>query len=198
MVSSAREAEDRADTVLENRAMPRSRSSRTRVTIHRLLPTGGPLAGYIRSGYAERPGFTTTPAMVGGVAGLLVCGHFTTKETKWTANLAGLAGLASLTLGNSTAAAVLLLPVGGAVYAATYGMGHLMLDYETVDPGFGLRFAARKLNGELRSVTRHTLSARVQIDRRSLPAGGDVRAFGLADLGTVPSRVIGRAVPGRP
>jgi uncharacterized protein (TIGR04141 family) len=174
--------------------MRRSRSSRSRVTTYRLITSGGPLTGYIRPGYTERPGFTATQVMVGGVAGLLVCGHFTTEEARWAADLARLAGLAGLPLGNRAAAAVLLLPVGETVYAATYGMGHLMLDYETVDPGFGLRFAARKLNGELRSVTRHALSVRVRIDRRSLPAGGDVRAFGLADLGTVPSRVIGRAV----
>jgi uncharacterized protein (TIGR04141 family) len=174
--------------------MPRSRSSRSRVTIHRLANAGGPLAGYIRPGYTDRSGFTATQVMVGGTAGLLVSGHFATDETKWAADLAGLAGLARLPLGNVSAAAVLLLPVGEVVYAATYGMGHLLIDYELVDPGFGLRFAARKLNGELRSVTRHALSARVQIDSRSLPAGGDVRAFGLAELGTVASRVIGRAV----
>src|SRR6266699_3477333 len=114
--------------------MPRSRSLRSRVTTYRLITSGGPLAGYIRPGYTERPGFTATEVMVGGVAGLLVCGHFTTEEAKWAADLAGLAGLAGLPLGNRAAAAVLLLPVGEAVYAATYGMGHLMLDYETADP----------------------------------------------------------------
>jgi uncharacterized protein (TIGR04141 family) len=103
--------------------------------------------------------------------------------------------MGSLELGNQTAAAVLLLPVGDAIYVVSYGMGHFLLAYENVDPGFGLRYAARKLNpGELRSVTRHTLDKRAQIDRRSLPAGGDVRAFDLTDLGSVPSKVIGRAV----
>ena len=49
------------------------------------------------------------------------------------------------------------------IYAVSYGMGHLLLTYEAVDPGFGLRYAARKLNpDELRSVTRHTLDKRAR------------------------------------
>ena len=80
------------------------------------------------------------------------------------------------------------------VYAVSYGLGYFLLAYENVDPGFGLRYAAGSYPGELRSVTRHTLDKRAQIDRRSFPAGGDVRSFDLTDLGSVPSKVIGRAV----
>jgi uncharacterized protein (TIGR04141 family) len=175
--------------------MSRPRSARSRVTIYRLIPSGSPIAGYVRSKYADRPGFTAVPAEVAGIAGWLVHGHIATSQAKWAPDLASLTGLDSLQLGNQTAAAVLLLPVGDALYAVTYGMGHFLLAYENVDPGFGLRYAARKLNpGELRSVTRHTLDKRAQIDRRSLPAGGDVRSFDLTDLGSVPSKVIGRAV----
>ena len=175
--------------------MSRPRSTRSRVTIYRLIPSGGPLAGHVRSKYADRPEFASGPAAVAGIAGWLVHGHIATSQAKWAPDLASLVGLDSLELGNQTAAAVLLLPVGDAIYAVSYGMGHFLLAYENVDPGFGLRYAARKLNpGELRSVTRHTLDKRAQIDRRSLPAGGDVRAFDLTDLGSVPSKVIGRAV----
>jgi uncharacterized protein (TIGR04141 family) len=109
--------------------------------------------------------------------------------------LAELTGVDTSGLGNQTAAALLLLPINDVIYAVSHGMGHLLLTYEAVDPGFGLRYAARKLNpDELRSVTRHSLDKRAQIDRRSLPSGGDVRAFDLADLGNVPSKVIGRAL----
>jgi len=174
--------------------MPRQRSPRSRDTIYRLIPAG-PIAGHIRSKYADRDEFTAGPAEVAGVTGWLVHGHVATSQAKWAAGLADLAGLDDLRLGNQTAAAVLLLPIGDVIYAVSFGMGHFLLAYENVDPGFGLRYAARKLNpGELRSVTRHTLDKRAQIDRRSLPSGGDVRAFDLADLGSVPSKVIGRAV----
>ena len=46
---------------------------------------------------------------------------------------------------------------------------------------------------DLRSVTRHTIDRRALINRRSIPTGGDVRAFGLAELGTVVIKVVGRA-----
>lgn len=174
--------------------MSRPRSPRSRVTIYRLIPSG-PIAGHIRSKYADRTEFTAGPAEVARITGWLVRGHISTSQAKWASDLASIAGLTSLQLGNQTAAAVLLLPISEVIYAVSYGMGHFLVSYETVDPGFGLRYAARKLNpDELRSVTRHTLDKRAQIDRRSLPSGGDVRAFDLADLGSVPSKVIGRAI----
>ena len=99
-----------------------------------------------------------------------------------------------LSLGNNTAAAVLLLAIDEHVYALCYGMGFHLLNYEYVEPGFGLRYLARVADGgSLRSVTRHTIDRTATIDRRSIPSGGDARAFGLADLGVVVSKVVGRS-----
>lgn len=97
--------------------------------------------------------------------------------------------------GPGRAAAVLLLQVDDHIYALCHGMGHHLLDYGTVEPGFGLQYLARVADvDDLRSVTRHTIDRRALIDRRSIPSGGDVRAFGLAELGTVVSKVVGRGV----
>src|SRR6266568_2475452 len=174
--------------------MPRRKSSKSRVTVYRVIPSG-PISSHIQAKYTDCAEFTTTAVDVGGTAGLLTYGHISSSQARWASELAELAGVDTSGLGNQTAAGLLLLPISDVIYAVCYGMGHLLLTYEAVDPGFGLRYAARKLNpDELRSVTRHTLDKRAQIDRRSLPSGGDVRAFDLADLGNVPSKVIGRAL----
>jgi uncharacterized protein (TIGR04141 family) len=174
--------------------MPRRKSSKSRVTVYRVIPSG-PIGSHVQAKYTDRAEFTTAPVDIGGIAGLLVYGHISSSQTRWAGELAELTGMDTSGLGNQTAAGLLLLPISDVIYAVSYGMGHLLLTHEAVDPGFGLRYAARKLNpDELRSVTRHTLDKRAQIDRRSLPSGGDVRAFDLADLGNVPSKVIGRAL----
>jgi uncharacterized protein (TIGR04141 family) len=174
--------------------MPQNRSSKSRVTVYRIIPSGA-IASHIRTKYTSREEFVTTSVQIADVMGWLAYGQISTSQAKWASDLAELAEVDTADLGNQTAAALLLLPIDDVIYAVSYGMGHLLITYETIDPGFGLRYAARKLNpGELRSVTRHTLDRRAQVDRRSLPSGGDVRAFDLADLGNVPSKVIGRAI----
>lgn len=151
--------------------MPRHKSSKSRVTVYRIIPSG-PVGRHVQAKYADRAEFTTTEVDIGGIAGLLVYGHVSSSQARWASELAGLTGVNTSALGNQTAAGLLLLPIGEAIYAVCYGMGHLLLTYEAVDPGFGLRYAARTLNpDELRSVTRHTLDKRAQIDRRSLPSG---------------------------
>jgi uncharacterized protein (TIGR04141 family) len=169
----------------------RAQSESTRTTVYRMSGTGSTDA-CIKAKYLDG-GFASQPVDVAGISARLVTGSMENPSVRWLHDLSTLTST-EITLGNSTAAAVLLLPLRDAVYAITYGMGHHLLRYERVEPAFGLRVAARVLNPEdLRTVTRHTLDKRARIDRSSIPSGGDVRAFGLGDLGSVASRVIGRA-----
>jgi uncharacterized protein (TIGR04141 family) len=171
--------------------MSRKQSARARVTVYRLGRTGR-LTSRIREKYLDRPDFTTQSVTVAGARGLLVTGQIRAETVRWAADLARYTSQ-DLAPHNDTAAATLLLKVDGHIYALCYGMGHHLLDYDTVEPGFGLQYLARIADvDDLRSVTRHTIDRRALIDRRSIPSGGDVRAFGLAELGTVVSKVVGR------
>ncbi len=173
--------------------MPRPPSAKARVTVYRLAGTGR-LTARIRDKYLDRPDFTAGSVTVAGARGLLITGQIRADKVKWATDLARYTGQ-DLDPHNDTAAAVLLLQVDDHIYALCYGMGHHLLDYGTVEPGFGLQYLARVADvDDLRSVTRHTIDRRALIDRRSIPSGGDVRAFGLAELGTVVSKVVGRRV----
>ncbi len=173
--------------------MPRPPSTRARVTVYRLTGTGR-LTSHIRDKYLDRLDFTADNVTVAGTRGLLITGQIRADKVKWATDLSRYTGQ-DLDPHNDTAAAVLLLKVDGHVYALCYGMGHHLLDYGTVEPGFGLQYLARVADvDDLRSVTRHTIDRRALIDRRSIPTGGDVRAFGLAELGTVVSKVVGRGI----
>jgi uncharacterized protein (TIGR04141 family) len=98
------------------------------------------------------------PVQVGGQSALLVQGSIDTPEAKWSQTLSTYTGQ-SVSLGNSTAAALLLVPRANRVLALSYGMGWLLLDQSQVEQGFGLRYAVRALDaGQVRQVTRHLLS----------------------------------------
>lgn len=173
--------------------MSRTPASRARVTVYRLTGTA-PLDALIRDKYLDRPEFVARRVTVAGTTGLLVSGQIRAETVRWADSLAGYTGL-DIEAHNDTAAAALLLNVEGHVYALCYGMGHHLLNYGLVEPGFGLQYLARVADvDDLRSVTRHTIDHRALIDRRSIPTGGDVRAFGLAELGTVVSKVVGRGI----
>lgn len=173
--------------------MSRTPATRARATVYRLAKSGG-LNALIRAKYLDRPEFVAQPVTVADATGLLAVGQIRAEKVRWAGDVAGYTGL-DIDACNDTAAAVLLLPVDDHVYALCYGMGHHLLDYGVVEPGFGLQYLARVADvDDLRSVTRHTIDRRALIDRRSIPSGGDVRAFGLAELGTVVSKVIGRGI----
>src|ERR1700722_18953589 len=116
--------------------MPRPKSSKSRVTVYRVIPSG-PIECHVQAKYTDRADFTTTAVEVDGITGLLTYGHITSSQARWASELAGLTGVDASALGSQTAAALLLLPINDVVYAISYGMGHLLLTYEAVDPGFG-------------------------------------------------------------
>lgn len=169
----------------------RAKRSSARATVYRLTGVGK-LTARVRDKYVEHDTFTSHEMTIGGARALLATCQIRSDHVRWAEGLAGYTGR-ELDLHNDNAAAVLLISLDDHVYALCYGMGHHMLDYTTVDPGFGLQYVARVAQpDDLRSVTRHRIDQRAHIDRRSIPSGGDVRAFDIAELGTVVSKAVGR------
>ena len=98
-------------------------------------------------------------------------------------------------LGNTTAAAVLLIRKGEEdAWGLTYGMGFQLLDQAKVDGGFGQRIAIRVADPhELNSITRTTLDQRSRTDRFSIPSGDHLRGFGVGDFGELVTRLVAKA-----
>jgi uncharacterized protein (TIGR04141 family) len=171
--------------------MARKRSARAKTTVYRLDPADD-LHTLIRDKYLDGDGFDAHEVTVSGLPGLLVSGEIDNPQARWATDLGELVDT-PLSLGNRTAAAVLLLSLPDTTYALTYGMGHFLLNQEHVEPSFGLHYAARTLrHDELRSVTRQAVGQRAQTDQTSIPGGGDAQAFALAELNVVASRIVGR------
>jgi uncharacterized protein (TIGR04141 family) len=133
------------------------------------------------------------PVQVAGQSALLVQGSIDNPEAKWSQTLSAYTGQ-PVSLGNRTAAALLLMPRANRVLALSYGMGWILLDQSQVEQGFGLRYAVRALDaGQVRQVTRHLLEQRAQIDRNSVPSGQRVEDFAIEEYGEVISRLVGRS-----
>jgi hypothetical protein len=67
------------------------------------------------------------PVTIGGLDGLLVSRNMSKQsETDWSPLIRGLTG-ENFTAKNEVAAAVLVIPSSGGIFALCYGMGHLLL-----------------------------------------------------------------------
>jgi uncharacterized protein (TIGR04141 family) len=149
------------------------------------------LADCITAKYRSSEQFVLKPVSVSNVEGLLVTGTIQREETDWSPVLSNYTG-ETVSLGNRNAVAVLLLPLGGRVFALAYGLGFLVLDQSLVDQGFGLRFAVRKLNPErVKTVTRYILEQGARVDRNSVPSGQRVEDFAIEEYGEIINRLAG-------
>jgi len=172
--------------------MAREPSTTRRTTLWALRSTS-PVENCIQEKYRAGDEFELAPVQIGGKAALLVHGSIKTPEAKWSETLSAYTNQ-QLSLGNSTAAALLLIPRASRVLALSYGMGWILLDQGLIEQGFGLRYAVRALDAEqVRQVTRHLLEHRAQIDRNSVPSGQRVEDFAIEEYGEVISRLVGRA-----
>jgi uncharacterized protein (TIGR04141 family) len=173
--------------------MARAPSPAARTSLYRL---GGvpDLRGAVQVKYLDRDEFTVTKATVAGRDALLVMGAMTTPTVSWAATLHELTSQ-RVALGNTTAAAVLLIRIGEQdAWALTYGMGFQLLDQAKVDGGFGQRIAIRVADPhELNSLTRTTLDQRSRTDRFSIPSGDHLRGFGVGDFGELVTRLVAKA-----
>ncbi|WSS05512.1 TIGR04141 family sporadically distributed protein [Microbispora sp. NBC_01189] len=166
-----------------------------KTTLYRLHETGGSpdeLRNVLAHRYLEKDGFTAVPVTVGGIPGLLVHGTISRGVADWCAVVEKLTG-ADVQEENSTSAAVLLIEVGGVVYALSYGMGFLLVDPRFIDPGFGLSFAVRAVNPEqVRQVTHIAMVAQPRYERSSVPGGQNIRFYGVEEYGEIVGKITGQ------
>ncbi len=166
-----------------------------KTTLYRLHETGdglGQLRDVLAHRYLEKDGFAELPVTVGGVTGLLVHGTISRGVADWCAVVEKLTG-AAVQEKNSTSAAVLLIEVGGVVYALSYGMGFLLVDPKFIDPGFGLNFAVRAVDPEqVRQVTHTAMVAQPRYERSSVPGGQNIRFYGIEEYGEIVGKVTGQ------
>ncbi len=87
--------------------MPRKESTSVRTTLYRVRGITD-LADAVRSKYLAPGDFTATPGTVEGSESLLVTGAMHRAQTTWAGRLSTLSG-ANISLGNTTAAAVLII-----------------------------------------------------------------------------------------
>lgn len=164
-----------------------------RTTVYRLVGVES-LALCLRAKYHNTDQFRLHDTSVGGRTALMLVGTMVRDRTSWAPRLEAISRV-RIDVGNAIAAAALLIEGGqDRAWALTYGMGFQLLEQEYIDPGFGQRIALRTADPEsLRSLTRTTLDHRARTDRSSIPAGEQLRGFGVGDFGEVVSRVVSSA-----
>ncbi|OPG14247.1 hypothetical protein B1L11_03755 [Microbispora sp. GKU 823] len=143
--------------------------------------------------YQEKHSFTLEEVRVGPSHGLLYTGVIGGgRPPEWVDAVYQLTGRRP-SVENRTAAAALLIPIDGRVFAITHGMGHLLLDPSHVTPGFGFSFALRTLQPDaIRQVTHSMMDARGRTDRNSAAQDQHIRAFAIEEYGEVVSRLAGK------
>lgn len=173
------------------------KSSTTRKTsLYRLRTTGAgsteDLATMVAPHYLERDGFHAAPVEHGPLQGLLISGTIAPGTADWCATLAALSGL-TVREENRTSLGLLLVRTDRAVYALSYGMGHLMIDPARIDPGFGIEFAVRCLDKDrITKVRRQIMDARGRTDENSATSGEHIRGFGIEEFGEIVSQISGQ------
>ncbi|MGC7098935.1 TIGR04141 family sporadically distributed protein [Amycolatopsis lurida] len=134
-----------------------------------------------------------TEVDLSGTRARLVAGRFRTEVPQWLPHASALTG-AELALSAELPFAVLLVPRPPWTYAVTWGAGHLVLNDEHIEQGFGLLFGIRRLDPlELGLVASAALDASARATQTSIPGGGDLSAFRLEPYGDLVNRLAGPA-----
>ncbi|TCO53651.1 TIGR04141 family sporadically distributed protein [Actinocrispum wychmicini] len=127
------------------------------------------------------------------VACRLVSGSLRSDRPKWAEHVTSLTGEPA-DLPGVHPFAVLLVPLDSWTYALTWGAGHLLLEDELVEQGFGLLFGIRRLNEErLGLVASAALDATARTTQTSYPGGSDLSGFRLEPYGELVTRMAGSA-----
>jgi uncharacterized protein (TIGR04141 family) len=169
----------------------------TRMTpIHRLSFEGSiedvDLRSFIQPYYLENDRFTVEQVDHGDLQGLVITGSTAPVVAPWCDPLTTLVGrLVAETRQN--ALGLLLVRTGEAVYAATFGLGRVMLAPGVIDLGFGIEFAVRCLDHDrVTKVRRHLMDARGRTDENSATSGDHIRGFGIEQFGEIVSQISGK------
>lgn len=150
------------------------------------------LRAFVQPRYLEREGFSARKVDQGGLVGLLVSGTIAPGPADWCDVLSTLSGH-TVEEENRTSCGLLLIRTEKAVYALTYGMGHLLINQARIDPGFGIEFAIRCLNeSRITRVRRQLMDARGRSDENSATSGEHIRSFGIEQFGEIVSQISGQ------
>jgi uncharacterized protein (TIGR04141 family) len=134
-----------------------------------------------------------TEVELAGTRARLVAGRFRTEVPLWVAHASSLTGT-ELALSSELPFAVLLVPRPPWTYAVSWGAGHLVLNDDHVEQGFGLLFGIRRLDPlELGLIASAALDASARATQTSIPGGGDLSAFRLEPYGDLVNRLAGTA-----
>lgn len=152
----------------------------------------------IRGSYRNREDFTVSDVAVAGRQGVLLKGSIPKERTNWSTPLGEWINDPELaTIGQSTAAALLLLPVKTSVkktWALSFGMGLHALEQSRIISGLGRKLAVRQADPDhLKSVTHSRLDQRALVARTSIPGGDDLSAYGVGGIADLVSRVVASA-----
>ncbi|AFR30502.1 DUF6119 family protein [Arthrobacter sp. Rue61a] len=166
------------------------------VTIY-LLDGAMDVRRHIRRSYREREEFTVAEVSVAGRAGMLLKGSVQRERAKWSEPLGDWIDDQEVSsVGQSTAAAILLLPARAArkTWALSFGMGLHALEPSRIVTGIGRKLAVRQADPDhLKSVTHSRLDQRALVSRTSIPGGDDLTAYGVGGLADLISRVVAPA-----
>ena len=175
--------------------MPRSKTRE--LTLHHVIdvePTPYGMLDALDLDQVDELGSEPTALTIAGMPALWVSGHFDIPVAGWCADASLTTGL-PLSYSERRSAGLLLLAVDDEVYAIGYGQGHRLVLDERKDHGFGVRFAARRLDPEaLRGMVRRRPGARGRTDSTIFPDGMPVWAFGVEEQVEVVRRIAGRSL----
>lgn len=136
---------------------------------------------------------TDTTVDLSGTRARLVAGAFHTEIPQWLPHASALTG-SELDLSSTLPFAVLLVPRPPWTYAVSWGAGHLVLNDEYVEQGFGLLFGIRRLDPfDLGLVSSAALDVSARATQISIPGGGELSAFRLEPYGDLVNRLAGSA-----
>ncbi len=112
----------------------------------------------------------------------------------WVGLFQGYVDFADVFLRSASSAAVLVLPVAGRWFAATFGYGRHMLEQGIWEPNFGLRVTLNSIDdSSIRSIDRKSFDAIARHTREEASRAGSIEQFGL----NVEEDIL-RAVVGKP
>ncbi|WP_170287814.1 DUF6119 family protein [Arthrobacter citreus] len=152
----------------------------------------------IRESYRSKEDFNISDVSVAGRDGVLLKGSIPKERTNWSVPLGEwIDDPALATIGQSTAAALLLLPAKDAsknTWALSFGMGLHALEQSRIISGLGRKIAVRQADPDhLKSVTHSRLDQRALVARTSIPGGDDLAAYGVGGIADLISRVVAPA-----
>lgn len=176
--------------------MPRKPSSASKTSLYRLriAPTEELVSG-AKSDYVDRDEFTQKDVLIGDRQALIIYGQIPNESPDWLDHVQSLTSFRPSSR-NDTSASLLLVRLTDSdeyCYGLSWGMGHLMVDGDRMDDGFGLRFALRRADSkQISALTAHALDTLPRTARLSVLGGTAISSFGLEEIGEVVSRIVGK------